>query len=835
MRKFIFLITTISLLFCLLPFNKNKVFANSIENDFVYEDNQPNFIPYYPGGVTLTADLDSSRVNVVIPDTLGGKPITTIAVYAFQYKNLTSLNMSNNIKVISSGAFQNNQLSSVTLSNQLEFIGTNAFANNKLQSITIPSSVKEIWDNSFVGNDLETITLLGSDTEIKQNSIPAGTKIMGVIPSKAQDYANSNGFVFDGIGNKITYNGNGQTSGQVSEDYTGKNTPTFTVKNEGSLKKIGYKFIGWNTEQDGSGTDYSVNAVKTISGDLTLYAKWIVDQYEVAYNTNGGGTIPSQMVDYNTKASEPSVPTKLGYTFEGWYKEAALTNRWDFTNDVVNKPTTLYAKWQVVKYEVTFNTNGGSTISSQMVNDNTKASEPSVPTKLGYTFEGWYKEAALTNRWDFTNDVVNKPTTLYAKWQVVKYEVTFNTNGGSTISSQMVNDNTKASEPSVPTKLGYTFEGWYKEAALTYRWDFTNDVVNQPTTLYAKWQVVKYEVTFNTDGGSTISSQMVDYNTKASEPSVPTKLGYTFEGWYKEAALTNRWDFTNDVVNKPTTLYAKWQVVKYEVENNTNGGSTISSPQNSRVYFESNGGNPLGNLSIAYDTKLAELPIPVKNGFTFGGWYKEAALINLWNLATDRMTRDTTLYAKWIANTTTEPEEPKKEQPIVTFTDIHDHWAKEMIGELAAQGIITGYSDGSFHPNEFIQRQHVALLFYRAFALEPTRQVATFLDVDPNHSYYEAIMALQQAGIVDGSSGKFNPTAFLTRAEMAKIVALALKLEPGGASTFQDVPTAHWSHGYIAALAENGIVLGGNGKFRPDETVTRAEIVAMLYRALNLK
>lgn len=129
----------------------------------------------------------------------------------------------------------------------------------------------------------------------------------------------------------------------------------------------------------------------------------------------------------------------------------------------------------------------------------------------------------------------------------------------------------------------------------------------------------------------------------------------------------------------------------------------------------------------------------------------------------------------------------------------------------------------------------MALLFNRAFEFEPIRQAATFLDVDPNNSYFEAIMALQQAGIVDGLSEKFNPTAFLTRAQMAKIVALALKLEPGGVSNFRDVPTAHWSYTYISALAENGIVLGDNGKFRPEEPVTRAEIVAILYRAFNLK
>jgi len=899
MRKVILLITTISLLICLSPFNENKVFASSVEDDFVYVDNAPNAIPYYPGGVTISGDLNSNRKDLFIPDTLGGKPVTTLGVYAFKNRQLTSVHMSNDVKLIGSGAFWDNQLSSVTLSDQLEFIGIYAFYNNNLSSITIPSSVKEIWDNAFIGNDLKTITIFGSNTELLLNSIPNNTKILGVIPSKAKDYADSNGLAFEEIGNRITYDGNGQTSGGVSEDYTGKTANTFIVKDQGSLKKIGFTFMGWNTEQAGGGTDFSVGEVKTISRDLvlyakwqlekcevifnanggstlpsqmvdyntmavepsaptklgytfggwykeasltnrwdftndvvteptTLYAKWQLEKYEMTFNTNGGSTLPSQMVDYSTKAAKPSDPTKLGYTFVGWYKEAALTNRWDFTNDVVTEPTTLYAKWQLAKYEVTFNADGGSTLPSQMVDYSTKAAEPSAPTKLGYTFSGWYKEAALTNRWDFTNDVVTEPTTLYAKWQLEKYEVTFNTNGGSTLSSQMVDYNTKATEPSAPTKLGYTFDGWYKEDALTNRWDFTNDVVKEPTTLYAKWQLVKYEVTFNTNGGSTLSSQMVDYNTKVAKPSDPIKLGYTFNGWYKEAALTNRWDFTNEVVTEPTTLYAKWQIVKHEVTSNTNGGGTLSSPHNSMVYFESNGGDLLGNLSVAYDTKLSKLPIPVKNGFTFGGWYKEAALINPWDLATDRVIKDTKLYAKWIANTT-------PEQPMITFNDTIDHWAQEMIGELAGQGIITGYPDGSFRPNEFIQRQHVALLFYRAFKFEPTRQAATFLDVDPNNSYYEAIMTLQQAGIVDGSGGKFDPTAFLTRAQMAKIVALALKLEPGGASTFQDVPTTHWSYAYIASLEENGIVLGYNRKFRPDEPVTRAELVAMLFRALNLK
>ena len=186
------------------------------------------------------------------------------------------------------------------------------------------------------------------------------------------------------------------------------------------------------------------------------------------------------------------------------------------------------------------------------------------------------------------------------------------------------------------------------------------------------------------------------------------------------------------------------------------------------------------------------------------------------------------------------PEEPKQPEktieptPTIIFNDISTNWAKDMIEEIAARGIITGYPDGTFRPNEPIQRQHVAIMLVRAFQLTANREEATFRDVPKNHSYYDAITLLQQAGIVDGSNGAFNPNANMTRAQIAKVLVLILGIKPGGTSTFQDVSATHWSHDYIAALEENGIVLGDNGNFRPDESMTRAQFVAIMHRALNL-
>ncbi len=183
----------------------------------------------------------------------------------------------------------------------------------------------------------------------------------------------------------------------------------------------------------------------------------------------------------------------------------------------------------------------------------------------------------------------------------------------------------------------------------------------------------------------------------------------------------------------------------------------------------------------------------------------------------------------------TPPEVPKEEpKPKITFNDIFGHWAKAMIENIAARGIINGYPDGSFRPNDPITREHIAVMIARAFDLEPKREATIFSDVPTNHPYYEAIMQLQQAGIIDGSDGAFNPDAPMTRAQMAKVIVLAFGLTPGGTSNFQDVSKTHWSYDYIAALEAHGIALGDNGKFNPNEPVTRSEFVAFLYRAFNL-
>lgn len=125
------------------------------------------------------------------------------------------------------------------------------------------------------------------------------------------------------------------------------------------------------------------------------------------------------------------------------------------------------------------------------------------------------------------------------------YTVTFQSEGGSEVASQ-IRANTPADRPADPTKEGYTFIGWYNGES---EWDFETPVTAD-LTLTAKWQVNQYTITFDTAGGSEVSSITQDYGTAITAPANPAKTGYTFAGWDKtipstmpagDMTITARW------------------------------------------------------------------------------------------------------------------------------------------------------------------------------------------------------------------------------------------------------------------------------------------------------
>jgi uncharacterized repeat protein (TIGR02543 family) len=191
---------------------------------------------------------------------------------------------------------------------------------------------------------------------------------------------------------------------------------------------------------------------------------------------------------------------------------------------------------------------------------------PASPSYTGYTFAGWFTDAACTVAWNFSSDPVIANMTLYAKWTINSYIVSFDSQGGNPISPLSAVYNSTITAPVPPTKTGYVFNGWYLEIAGINAWNFSTGRIQYHLTLFAKWTINVYTVTFNSNGGSAVSPVQANYNSTISAPVMPVRAGFAFAGWFKDASFTNRWTFATDTVTSASTIYAKW--IRYGDINN---------------------------------------------------------------------------------------------------------------------------------------------------------------------------------------------------------------------------------------------------------------------------
>ena len=345
------------------------------------------------------------------------------------------------------------------------------------------------------------------------------------------------------------------------------------------LNYEGWFFEGWYKEAE-TITPWDF-AADTVSGNVTLYAKWTpVPRYTVTFDSQGGSAVaPLANVASGARISEPEEPNYEGWFFEGWYKEAETTTPWNFAADTVTGNVTLYAKWsKILSYTVTFDSQGGSPVPPITgIGPGSAITEPENPIYENFIFKGWYKEAECLTPWDFNQDTVNNNITLYANWQPVVlnlYTVTFDSQGGSSVDPiQNVNAGSTILEPEAPKMEGFVFNGWHKEPECINPWDFDSHTVNENTTLYAKWYAISipetYTVIFDSQGGSNVEAiKGIPVGATINMPTEPVRTGYKFGGWFLEAEALVAWNFDADRVNGNMTLYAKWIA---DSTNNSNG------------------------------------------------------------------------------------------------------------------------------------------------------------------------------------------------------------------------------------------------------------------------
>lgn len=366
------------------------------------------------------------------------------------------------------------------------------------------------------------------------------------------------------------------------------------------------------------------NAARLYIDDLDFSTVYKGEKHQVVFNEDSQ-TSTQQIIKDGEQASTYT-PTKTGNSFDGWYSNN------EFTGDIFNFSTNitsdvqLYAKWAINQYTISFDTNGGSSVTAITQDYNTEVTAPSSPTKTGYSFDGWYSDSGLTTLFSFTTMPASN-LTLYAKWAINQYTITFDSNGGSAVTAITQDYGTEVIAPTNPTKTDYTFNGWYSDSELTSAYTF-NTMPAGSITLYADWvsAATSATVTYDSDGGSEVSSEVVELNGLITEPADPTKTGYTFVRWVDQFDV--EWNFASDTVTEDITLTAVWTINEYTISFNSNGGSAVTA------------------ITQNYNTVVVAPTDPTKTDYTFGGWYSDSELTSAYTFST-MPAENITLFAKW--------------------------------------------------------------------------------------------------------------------------------------------------------------------------------------------
>ncbi len=357
--------------------------------------------------------------------------------------------------------------------------------------------------------------------------------------------------------------------------------------------KEGYIFECWLYNEEMY--DFTTNVYR----NLNLKAKWYLketdeDVFKVEFDTDGGSVIKNSVVKSGDTVTKPSNPSKDGYEFISWTLNG---EEYDFKTEVKDN-LKLTAKWEKLDCNVvSFDSFGGSKVTSQNVEEGKKAVEPNKPTREGYNFICWYY---CTQKFNF-NNVITKSMTLRAKWEQVGevFTISFNANGGSSVKSQSVVEGNVVSKPVNPSKDGYIFVGWKLGNVL---YDFKTKI-NSDIILIATWEkenIVLHTVSFDSNEGSFVDNQIIKDGGVVSKPSNPTKTGYTFIGWNNGSAEYN----FNLKVNNDIHLTAVWEkVINYYT-----------------VSFDSNGGSNVNSQSIKEGDSAVKPSNPTRDGYIFIDW-----------------------------------------------------------------------------------------------------------------------------------------------------------------------------------------------------------------------
>ncbi len=445
--------------------------------------------------------------------------------------------------------------------------------------------------------------------------------------------------------------------------------------------KEGYVFDGWYLDENYRN---AYDFANPITGDLTLYAKWVEDtdddpddpisETTITFVSNGGSAVAPITADAGSPVTAPAAPTREGFVFGGWYTDASFTTPFTF-DDMPQNDVTLYAKWIAATVDtvtITFHTNGGSIVNAIVAEPGDAIGPPAEPIKEGFVFGGWYADSALTTAYEIPTVMPDVDTDVYAKWinpADLVYTVSFESNGGSFIEPVVQTKGQNITPPVDPTKDNFVFDGWFTDSQLTNAYGF-DDAPTSDFTLYAAWvedTAGMVRLSFETFDGTPIDDLWVEPGVYTLLPTHTYLEGHAFFAWYYNATLTSRAPL-GIAATSDMTFYAKYEAFADIVV----------------FTFDSNGGSYVYPIWAGVGRMVDQPDDPVKTGYDFDGWYTDEALTNPYYMWYQY--EDITLYAKWTEQTNS------GEVIIDTLKDVLIAWEFTCTGNVCEYEIASGFT-----------------------------------------------------------------------------------------------------------------------------------------------
>lgn len=529
-------------------------------------------------------------------------------------------------------------------------------------------------------------------------------------------------------------------------------------------------------------------AVFTISGDATIYANVANDS---RWNADGGKIFGDVTNAVNSRFG--AVIAGAGSTeFKGKVTNKGIIEKGQFTGDVTN--------------------DGGGTIKGGTFINN------KVTNNLGAILGG-----------DFSQ----------AKFLSGKLVITFNPNNGDNSSRQEVvwsKGGAKLLVPTPePTKEGHTFEGWcYDNNGVNTKWNFETDKARYTMTLTAQWEANTYTVTVKNDGNGTASADAASarMGEEVSLTATPNS-GYHFKKW--EVVSDNV-----EIEDNKFTMPAAHVTVKAIFERNASSGGSGGGGGGTTYYtltFETNGGDSIQAIRAARGKTLdLSAYTPMRDGYDFGGWYADKDLTQ--RITEIKLSGSKTVYADWKKREPNEPDAVKN-----PFADVNaGDWFYRDVLFSYEKGLMSGMNAAAFAPYANTTRAQIAVIFYRMEGSPAVEGENSFADVVRGSGtawFYDAVTWAQQNGIMGGySNSSFAPNDPITREQLAAIFYRYAQYKgydttQGGMAIreFDDYESiSDYAMGAMAWAVNTGLVKGDSNLLYPNGTATRAEIAAMLHR-----